>query len=108
MASLFHFMRKLNKGLALARVPVWRKGLTSGVAAAIEHRDCLSDLDFSTCIDVGANSGQFSLLIRGIVRRQNIWRSWRCGLAECGRRLGFGFRPRACGVASADVRWSVA
>lgn len=66
MASLMHFRRKLNKGLALASVPVWRKGLRSGVAAAIEHRSCLSDLDFSTCIDVGANSGQFSLLIRGM------------------------------------------
>ncbi|MCU0947422.1 MAG: FkbM family methyltransferase [Porphyrobacter sp.] len=66
MASFLHFRRKLNKGLALARVPVWRKGLASAVAAAIEHRDCLSDLDFSTCIDVGANAGQFSLLIRGI------------------------------------------
>lgn len=66
MASLMHFRRKMSKGLALARVPVWRDGLKSGVAAAIEHVDCLSDLDFSTCIDVGANTGQFSLLIRGI------------------------------------------
>jgi hypothetical protein len=43
-----------------------------------------------------------------IVRRQNIWRSSRRRLAEFGPRLGFDFRQRACGVASADARWSVA
>ena len=42
------------------------------------------------------------------VRRQNIWRnSWR-RLAECGPRQGVDVRRRACGVASADARWSVA
>lgn len=56
----------MNKSFVLAGVPIWRKGLKSGVAAAIEHQACLSDLDFATCIDVGANSGQFSLLIRGM------------------------------------------
>jgi hypothetical protein len=42
------------------------------------------------------------------VRRQNIRHNSRRRLAECGPRLGFGFRRRACGVASADARWSVA
>ena len=42
------------------------------------------------------------------VRRQNIWRNSRCKLAECGPRLGVDVRRRACGAASADVRWSVA
>jgi hypothetical protein len=42
------------------------------------------------------------------VRRQNIWHIRRRKLAESGPRLGFGFRRRACGVASVDVRWSVA
>ena len=42
------------------------------------------------------------------VRRQNIWLNSRLRLAECGPRLGVDVRRRACGVASADVRWSVA
>ena len=42
------------------------------------------------------------------VRRQNIWRSARHKLAECGPRLEVDVRRRACGVASADIRWSVA
>jgi len=42
------------------------------------------------------------------VRRQNIWRSARRKLAECGPRLEVDVRRRACGVASADIRWSVA
>ena len=41
-------------------------------------------------------------------RRQNIWRNSRRRLAECRPRLGVDVRRRACGVASADVRWSVA
>ncbi|WP_197423798.1 hypothetical protein [Novosphingobium sp. CCH12-A3] len=41
------------------------------------------------------------------VRRQNIRHRSRLRLAEGGPRLGLGFMRRACGVASADVRWSV-
>ena len=55
MASLMHFRRKMNKSLALSRLPVWHEGLKTGVVAAIERLACLSDLDFSTSIDVGAN-----------------------------------------------------
>ena len=40
------------------------------------------------------------------VRRQNIWRNLQRKLAECGPRLGVDVRRRACGVASADARWS--
>ena len=42
------------------------------------------------------------------VRRQNIRHNLRRRLAECGPRLGVDVRRRACGVASADVRWSFA
>ena len=42
------------------------------------------------------------------VSRQNIWRNSRRKLAECGPRLGVDVTRRACGAASADVRWSVA
>ena len=42
------------------------------------------------------------------VRRQNIWHNSRRKLAECGPRPGVNVRRRACGVASADIRWSVA
>lgn len=41
------------------------------------------------------------------VRRQIIWRRLRRKLAECRPRLGVDVRRRACGAASADVRWSV-
>ena len=42
------------------------------------------------------------------VRRQNIRHNSRRRLAECGPRLGVDVRRRACGAASADIRWSVA
>lgn len=43
-----------------------------------------------------------------IVRRQNIWRNSRRRLAEYGPRLVVDVMRRACGVASADIRWSFA
>ena len=42
------------------------------------------------------------------VRRQNIRHNSRRKIAECGPRLGVDVTRRACGVASADIRWSVA
>ena len=42
------------------------------------------------------------------VRRQNIWRSRWVGLVEHRPRLGVDVKRRGCGVASVDVRWSVA
>ena len=42
------------------------------------------------------------------VRRQNIRHNSRRRLVECGPRLGVDIRRRVCGVASADIRWSVA
>ncbi len=49
-----------------------------------------------------------SLGRRSDVRRQNIWRNSRRRLAEYRPRLGVDIKRRACGAASADVRWSVA
>ena len=58
-------------------------------------------------LDVGERRVGRLMKING-VRRQNIWRNSRRRLAECRPRLGIDVRRRACGVASADVRWSVA
>ena len=52
--------------------------------------------------------GDPALRALATVRRQNIRHRSRRKLAEGGPRLGLGFRRRAYGVASADVRWSVA
>jgi DNA primase len=46
------------------------------------------------------------LQARGFVRRQNIRHNSRRRLAEYGPRQGVEVRRQACGVASADVRWS--
>jgi FkbM family methyltransferase len=55
--------RKGLKALALARTARFRRGLRSGVAAAIEHRH-LARLKPASVIDIGANRGQFALLAR--------------------------------------------
>jgi FkbM family methyltransferase len=61
------FARRFRKAAALSSVPLYRKGLSRGVAAAIEHDAVLAYLRgmaVSDVVDIGANSGQFSLLCR--------------------------------------------
>jgi NAD(P)-dependent dehydrogenase (short-subunit alcohol dehydrogenase family) len=67
------------------------EGCSRAVACATET--------YGSCDILVANAG-------ALVRRQNIWRNLQRKLAECGPRLGVDVRRRACGVASADARWS--
>ena len=57
-------LRKLAKLSRLAGTASYRKALSRGVAAAIEHEGLIKRLAVGTLIDVGANKGQFSLLVR--------------------------------------------
>lgn len=59
-------LRRLRKSLVLLRRPAWRRGVRSGVAAAVEHRDVPFGPRFATIIDVGAHHGQFYLLARAL------------------------------------------
>ncbi len=61
MKSVF---RKASKLLKLLAVPIYRRGLARGSAAAIEHYRALKCIEFGSVLDVGANTGQFSLLAR--------------------------------------------
>jgi predicted RNA methylase len=65
MASrAFDAWYKLRKLTRLVGVPLYRRGLRFGVAAAIEHDAVLGRIDVNTIIDVGANTGQFALVAR--------------------------------------------
>lgn len=57
-------LRKLTKALRLFLVGSYRQAMFRGVGASIEHTTTIRRLDFGVCIDVGANVGQFSLLVR--------------------------------------------
>lgn len=59
-------LRKLKKGLKLVADPRFRPGLLQGVAATIEHRAALQAYGFATVIDIGANRGQFTLLMAAL------------------------------------------
>ena len=48
---------------ALTRPRCWR-ALARGVAPSIEHREVLQNLDCDLVLDVGANRGQFTLMMR--------------------------------------------
>jgi FkbM family methyltransferase len=55
--------RQLAKLVRLLPRAEWRRGLTLGVAASVEHRDVIAGLDIASVVDAGANIGQFSLLV---------------------------------------------
>jgi FkbM family methyltransferase len=55
-------MRRIQKLISIMRVAPYRAALLRhGVAATVDHRDALGDINFRTVVDVGANRGQFTL-----------------------------------------------
>ena len=59
-------VRKLSKGWRLLADRRFRSGLFKGVAATLEHRAALSNYAFGSVVDIGANRGQFTLLMAGL------------------------------------------
>ena len=59
-------MPKANKLLKIAMTlnPLLLRALRYGVAASIEHMCILRHIECSTVVDIGANRGQFALLLR--------------------------------------------
>ncbi len=57
-------IRRIIKGTKLITNSQYRRGLSCGVGAAIEHSNLIRTLPLKTLLDVGANVGQFSLLVR--------------------------------------------
>jgi FkbM family methyltransferase len=69
---MLEIMRRTGKLLRLLRSPGYWKGLQSGVAAAIEHEGAIRPLKLASVIDVGANRGQFSILVAGLFPNAQI------------------------------------
>ena len=66
-------IQQVIKFFLLLRHSSFRQGLRHGVGAAIEHGPMLADLHLRTIIDVGANKGQFSLLVRSLFPEAKIY-----------------------------------
>jgi FkbM family methyltransferase len=60
------FLQRASKLVRLLSRAQYRRGLRHRMAAAIEHTAPMRALEFGTLIDVGANIGQFSLLVRNL------------------------------------------
>lgn len=56
-------IKSFAKLFRILKVSEYRKYLSSGVAAAIEHDDMVKNLLIKCVFDVGANVGQFSLVV---------------------------------------------
>lgn len=70
-------MKRLNfsrvrKIITCATTKGWRLPLRFGVAAAVEHDLFFKNQNFNTIVDVGANTGQFSLVMRKNFPRAKI------------------------------------
>jgi FkbM family methyltransferase len=66
-------IRQIRKAVALLQHPVFRQGLRHGVGASLEHKHQLSGLSLATVVDIGANVGQFTLLIRGLYPNARVF-----------------------------------
>lgn len=67
-------MHKIRKLIALLKYPPYFKiFLRYGVAAGVEHESVLKALDFRTVVDIGANRGQFALVVRRILPTAAIY-----------------------------------
>lgn len=93
-------LRKTKKALSLLGTPRYRRALSTGSAAAIEHR-ALASLDPALVVDVGANKGQFTLLALEIFPKARIVAFE--PLREAGARFAraIGVEPRVRLVAAA-------
>ena len=67
-----NFQRRLVKAARLLRIPLYRRALLNGTAAAIEHETVLCRLDCAFVVDIGANKGQFALAARRNCPRAGI------------------------------------
>ncbi len=63
---MISLLRKLGKAARLFADGRFRRGLFQGVAANIEHAPVFIDLHLTSIVDVGANRGQFTLLMAGL------------------------------------------
>ena len=65
-------MGKIEKLLKIAVRPELWRGLMAGTAASMEHLGAMQRLNIATCLDVGANKGQFALLCRYLFPEAHI------------------------------------
>lgn len=56
--------KRVRKTISCFKEPAWRRPILQGVAAALEHDKFLSGIACNTVVDIGANIGQFSLVVR--------------------------------------------
>lgn len=58
------FKLRLSKGLFCLQHPYCWRALIHGIAPSVEHLDILKKVECDLILDVGANRGQFSMLVR--------------------------------------------
>jgi FkbM family methyltransferase len=62
-----HRLVQAQKFVRLVVDPHFRRGIRFGVGASVEHLGMMRGRDIATLVDIGANVGQFSLLVTGLL-----------------------------------------
>ena len=65
-------LRKLFEILTSFNI-IWLKALRLGVAPSLEHKPIINNLLPDTVVDIGANRGQFTLLVSGLLDATKIY-----------------------------------
>lgn len=69
---MISLVRKLKKATCLLTDSRFRRGLFQGVAATVEHAPVFIERHLNSVVDVGANRGQFTLLMAGLYPEARI------------------------------------
>ena len=69
---MHHRLKQLRKFIRLVGNPAFRRGIRHGVGASLEHSAVLRGLELETVLDVGANVGQFTLLVLEMFPRVRV------------------------------------
>lgn len=72
--NFMNFVNKIKKlfNILASLYPLWYRALRYGVAPSTEHNFFRNGHAFNTIVDIGANRGQFALLMRYCIPEANI------------------------------------
>jgi len=63
-------INKITKLIILLQSKIWLHGLLHNIAANVELKNLIIDLNFESVLDIGSNKGQFILLLEKIYKNK--------------------------------------
>lgn len=98
-------MNRVEKLIRIMQKPDLVRALLKGTPASLEHVEAIGPLGLKTCIDIGANRGQFSVLCESLfpgIRIHAFEPQKDCAL-QCEKVLPAGARVYTCALGAANT-----